>query len=279
MKNIGAEQISNPIFFKHNFPLPELTATDQRVTAIKNLQEKIQQHPVPLACTKEQAINMMCKLFVNDTTMVPTKTIVVAKPAQVPEDTKPLIITPLMQTGIQGMNTPQQIKQLHMITQDDTSIAQSTLAQHSYNLHSCAHLIANSVVMQPTANWKCYAFANTIIQHSKTMQKVEFIPQHLCYVIINDETGKQLVFWHLIKLAKYKNVWIHSFVNELGRLKHGIHDIKGTNKIKFIPKADVLEGQSVTYRHFVIDYCPQKQEPYRTQLTMDSNRIQYKTEA
>ena len=107
------------------------------------------------------------------------------------------------------------------------------------------------------------------------MQKVEFIPQHLCYVIINDETGKQLVFWHLIKLAKYKNVWIHSLVNELGRLKHGIHDIKVTNKIKFIPKADVLEGQSVTYRHFVIDYCPQKQEPHRTKLTMDSNRIQY----
>ena len=53
--------------------------------------------------------------------------------------------------------------------------------------------------------------------------------------ILDDETGKYLEFCHLIKLDKYRFIWMKSFSNELGRLTQGIHEISGTNTIDFIP--------------------------------------------
>ena len=36
--------------------------------------------------------------------------------------------------------------------------------------------------------------------------------------IIDDEIGKSLEFFHLIKMDKYRETWMKSFTNELGSL-------------------------------------------------------------
>ena len=60
--------------------------------------------------------------------------------------------------------------------------------------------------------------------------------QHLANPIIDDNTGQELEYRHLIKQDKYKEVWKKSFANELGRLAQGVHnEVKGTDTMFFIP--------------------------------------------
>ena len=64
-----------------------------------------------------------------------------------------------------------------------------------------------------------------------------------------------------------------SFANELGHLTQGIHDIKGTNTIQFIPHSAVLPGCKVTHGCIIVDYHQQKQGPNQTSLTIGGVRI------
>ena len=77
-----------------------------------------------------------------------------------------------------------------------------------------------------------------------------------------------------MKQDKYREVWVTSFANELGRLAQGIHDVKGTNTIHFIPHNSVPPGCTVTYGCIVVDYRPQKQEPNRTWLTVGGDKFE-----
>jgi len=57
--------------------------------------------------------------------------------------------------------------------------------------------------------------------------------------IIDDETGKSLEYWNLMKSDKYQKLWSISLANEIGRLAQGIHDIKCTDTFFFIQKSDI----------------------------------------
>ena len=82
-------------------------------------------------------------------------------------------------------------------------------------------------------------------------------------------TGNSLEYRDLIKNEKTRTTWNTSFANELGRLANGLKNrIKGTNTIKFIPKANVPSGKTVTYGRIVVDYRTQKSEQNRTRLTV-----------
>jgi hypothetical protein len=98
-----------------------------------------------------------------------------------------------------------------------------------------------------------------------------------CFIgaIINEETGNTLEYCQLIKISKYWGVWTCSFVNELGQLFQGICKHKGTNTRFFIKKLDVPKGRTYMYGHIVCNYCPQKDEPHRTWLTMGGDSIDY----
>ena len=89
--------------------------------------------------------------------------------------------------------------------------------------------------------------------------------------IIDNETGKSLDFCHLIKMDKYRNIWMKSFANELGSLAQGIRDVPGTDTIDFIPHSDVPFGTTVTYGRIICTYCPQKTQKHCTRLTVGSN--------
>ena len=56
---------------------------------------------------------------------------------------------------------------------------------------------------------------------------------------------------------------------------HG--QVKGTNTIFFIPKNDVPldRWQDVTYSRVVVNYRPDKDDPYQTRLTVGGNRLHY----
>ena len=89
--------------------------------------------------------------------------------------------------------------------------------------------------------------------------------------IIDDETGKSLKLFHLIKMDKYRDIWKKFFSNELGRLAQGIRDVPGTDKIDFIPHTDVPFQTTGTYGRIVCTYHLQKTEKQRTRLTVSGN--------
>ena len=61
-------------------------------------------------------------------------------------------------------------------------------------------------------------------------------------------TGNSLEYRDLIKNEKTRATWNTSFANKLERLANGLKNrIKGTNTIKFIPKANIPIGKTVTY--------------------------------
>ena len=63
------------------------------------------------------------------------------------------------------------------------------------------------------------------------------------------------------------------FANELGRLAQGICDIVGTDTIDLIPFSEVPEGEAVTYGRIICMFCPQKDEPNQTHLTVGGNLL------
>ena len=47
--------------------------------------------------------------------------------------------------------------------------------------------------------------------------------------------------------------------------------IKSTDTIYFIKHEDVSADQKAAYGHIVVDYSPQKEDTYRTRLTVGGN--------
>jgi hypothetical protein len=93
--------------------------------------------------------------------------------------------------------------------------------------------------------------------------------------VVDDITGDVLEYRHLIKSETHKTIWQRSFANELGHLFQGIRDIKGTDTCFFIAKANVPKHKVATYGCIVCNYCPQKDKPHRTWLTVGGERITY----
>ena len=55
---------------------------------------------------------------------------------------------------------------------------------------------------------------------------------------------------HLIK-GPGRKIWERSFANELGQLAQGIREVKGKNKLMFVPKSKVPKDKKATYGKIV----------------------------
>ena len=75
--------------------------------------------------------------------------------------------------------------------------------------------------------------------------------------------------------AKIARCWRTSGANEFGRLFQGYKDIEGLDVLEWIYKADVPRGKKVTYPRYVVDYRPEKDEPYHTHITCGGNLLDY----
>ena len=62
MQHTGTKQITDTILFQHNIPLPAVFAMDHLLTAIKQLQDAITHHVIPMATTEKKQLTL-CELF------------------------------------------------------------------------------------------------------------------------------------------------------------------------------------------------------------------------
>ena len=103
-------------------------------------------------------------------------------------------------------------------------------------------------------------------------------PIEMIKAVLNEETGKLMEYSHIMKNPKYSQLYATSYSKDLGRLSKGIPgQAEGTNTIYFIDKADipVERWKDVTYGRVVVDYRPEKSDPYQNQLTVGGNLIAY----
>ena len=100
------------------------------------------------------------------------------------------------------------------------------------------------------------------------------IEKHQCHAVTHPITGKQMEYRHLIQDPDFRDDWLLSCANELGRLAQGVGNrIKGTNTIFFINKNCVPKGRPVTYARTVCTVRPEKEEKNRTRITAGGNLI------
>ena len=89
--------------------------------------------------------------------------------------------------------------------------------------------------------------------------------------VLDKDTGELMEYRRLMKNPKYRPLYRNSYAKELGHLTQGMPGLADdTNTIFFIPKKDVSfdRWHDVTYGRIVVNYRPEKTDPYCTRLTV-----------
>ena len=102
--------------------------------------------------------------------------------------------------------------------------------------------------------------------------------------VLEPDTGHTMEYRQLRRHPKYKQLWENSYCNELGQLYQGIgkgtngtrrQHIAGTETFKVIRYQYTPQDRrkEVCHTKVVCEVRPQKEDPYRTRITIGGNRI------
>ena len=103
-------------------------------------------------------------------------------------------------------------------------------------------------------------------------------PIEMLNAVLDEDTGELMEYRALMKHPRYRTLYAQSYAKELGRLAQGIPGVvKGTNTIFFVDKSDVPADRwrDITYGRVVVNYRPEKDDPYRTRLTVGGDKVHY----
>jgi hypothetical protein len=103
-------------------------------------------------------------------------------------------------------------------------------------------------------------------------------PLEMLNAVLDMDTKKLMEMKHLLVNPKYKEVWVKLYTTELGHLAQGIPGVnKEPDTIVFIQRDEVPIDQikDVTYGCVCVNYCPEKDDPNQTCLTVGGNRVNY----
>ena len=95
--------------------------------------------------------------------------------------------------------------------------------------------------------------------------------------IWDDEMGRWMAYRDLINHPNpaIKRRWVQAGINEFARLAQGHGDTEGMDVVEFIDKSSVPRDKQVTYARYVVDYRPEKDEPWRLRITCGGDRLDY----
>jgi hypothetical protein len=114
-----------------------------------------------------------------------------------------------------------------------------------------------------------------VMAHHAALQQY---PSNMLHAVLNKTTGHRMEMRHLLVNPKYKELWGKSYMKELGCLAQGIPGVsKGTDTIVLICHEDIPHNRKcdVTYAQVCVNYCPEKEDPNHTQVTMGGNLLHY----
>ena len=85
--------------------------------------------------------------------------------------------------------------------------------------------------------------------------------------VLNEGNGELMEYWKLMKKLRYRNLYRNSYAKDIWRLAQGMLGlVEGTNTMFFIEKKyiPVNRCRDITYGRVVVEYRPEKRDPYRT---------------
>ena len=96
--------------------------------------------------------------------------------------------------------------------------------------------------------------------------------------VLDKDTGEFMEYRKLMRKPKYRQLYRNYYSKEIGRLAQGMTGlVEGTNTMFFIDNQDIPvdRWKDVTYERVVVDYRPDKSNPYHTRLTVGGDRVNY----
>ena len=95
--------------------------------------------------------------------------------------------------------------------------------------------------------------------------------------IWDEELNKWMAYRDLIKHPnpKIRRRWEQAGNNEFARLAQGYSDVEGMNVITFIARWEMPKDKKATYARYVVDYRPEKDEPWRLRITCGGDKLEY----
>ena len=292
LPSTGAERVSDTVKFKHHaVAVPDLTPADRIVDAARQLETAIKQQPTKAPLDEVTAVALLRNVLLGEQTEpLPPTTVQRRKAAQRAAAAETTTTTPTP-TRAEEDSPPPSTDAAYISDDEDDDVptnhrqrrSKRVMAQMRHDdrqqLHRIACLVANETASVPDLTLKQGRGLTQGLQGAnERLQFDEWAREDLfCGVIIDEDTGESLEYRDLIKLPKYREVWMKSFANEIGRLAQGIRDIKGTNTMEFIRRDEIPRerAKDVTYGRIVVSYRPQKMEPNRSRLTVGGDRINY----
>ena len=103
-------------------------------------------------------------------------------------------------------------------------------------------------------------------------------PSDMLNSVLDNDTGELMKYRHLMKKPMYCNLYGNLYAKYIGRLAQGMPgQVTGTNTIFFINKKDVPADRwrEVNYGCVVVKFRPEKEDPYRTLLTVGGDHVNY----
>ena len=102
--------------------------------------------------------------------------------------------------------------------------------------------------------------------------------------VLDEDSGKLLEHRQLCRHPRLKETWYTSYANELGRLCQGIgkgtagpsqQRVKGTSTFRVISYDGIPCGELsyICHTRVVCEYCPDKDDPNRTGITLTGGHI------
>ena len=95
--------------------------------------------------------------------------------------------------------------------------------------------------------------------------------------VMDDSTGEMQNYRQLIRGKETRERWLLGMCKELGRLSQGYKNFtEGTNTLNFMTREQIRtipKDRTVTYARIVVDYKPQKEDPFRVRMTVGGNLL------
>ena len=74
---------------------------------------------------------------------------------------------------------------------------------------------------------------------------------------------------------KIRDRWNQAGINEFARHTQGHGDTEGLDVVTFIPRQEMPQDKKATYARYVVDYRPEKDEPWRLRITCGGDKLDY----
>jgi hypothetical protein len=307
MEGTGGKCLTNTFRFKHHaMSLPIITPTNLIIAATQHLTAAIsgvQESPPD----KLHGIATLRHIILGKTPPVPVP--IDTQPIQLPSllflniiDKEPVHIwdppamqlPPIYTTSVPTTNSmPKSTAPGPAIIENNDDVTPPPRQAQTCTQHQSSHVhLINSAItkalmplidLKPTASFPAHwyiAALQALLKNAygvihKTNSPVNANSVNFIGAIIDNVTGNVLEYCHLIKSKSHCTIWQHSFSNKLGCLFQGICNIKGNETYFFICKQQMPQHKQATYGRICCNYCPQKDEPHCTRLTVGGDQITY----